>query len=738
MARVFASLVVVVGAGLLTTMGVGSLALTSAAAPSGHEVSHAASTSCGGTLPAGTVVGIAATKDDGGYWIADNAGVVVACGDATDFGGLTTTPAQPIVGIAATPDGGGFYLVASDGGVFTFGDAVFQGSTGAIRLNKPVVGMAVDPSTGGYWLVASDGGIFSFNAPFYGSTGSMTLNRPVVGMAESNGGSGYWLVASDGGIFSFKAPFYGSAGSLRLNKPVVGMAPDLATGGYWLVASDGGIFSFNASFAGSTGSLALNRPIVGMESNAAGTGYRFVASDGGVFDFGTSAFFGSAVAPSGASAFPFATSISSNHRYVLDQFGHPYMIVGDSAHSLSVDLSTSEMNTYFADRQAHGFNSVLVQLIAGQYAGNQNANSANYATYDGITPFTTDGDISTPNPVYFSRMQTMAQLAENHGITLFLDPADTGQLLDSSSFLADNGATKDYNYGVFLGNTFKNFPNIAWQSGNDYGAWGPTNDAYVLGIAKGIRSVAPNQLQTVELFSDVEGSSVQTVNLSSDDPAWASFINLNGAYTYYSPYSTILQGYNFSPTIPVFGMEYNYEFENNTGANAGSSFDLRAQEYWTMTSGATGQLYGSHYTWNDPSWADEQSHLDSPGAIQIGYMANLFKSVAWYNLVPDQGHTFVTAGYGTFQNNDGIEATDNYVTAAITADGTLGIAYLPQHTTVTVNMAKMSGPTTARWYDPTTGAYAAIGTIANTGTYQFTSPANHSDGTDDWVLVLQA
>jgi hypothetical protein len=118
----------------------------------------------------------------------------------------------------------------------------------------------------------------------------------------------------------------------------------------------------------------------------------------------------------------------------------------------------------------------------------------------------------------------MAQLAENHGITLFLDPADTGQLLDSSSFLADNGATKDYNYGVFLGNTFKSFPNIAWQSGNDYGAWGPTNDAYVLGIAKGIRSVAPNQLQTVELFSDVEGSSVQTVNLSSDDPAWASFI----------------------------------------------------------------------------------------------------------------------------------------------------------------------------------------------------------------------
>ena len=92
-------------------------------------------------------------------------------GDAQSFGGLTSPPNNPIVGIAATPDGGGYYLVASDGGVFTFGDAVYQGSTGAIRLNKPVVGMAVDPSTGGYWLVASDGGIFSFNAPFRAQRG---------------------------------------------------------------------------------------------------------------------------------------------------------------------------------------------------------------------------------------------------------------------------------------------------------------------------------------------------------------------------------------------------------------------------------------------------------------------------------------------------------------------------------------------------------------------------------------
>jgi len=252
---------------------------------------------CAGTLAAGTVVGMAATEDDRGYWIANSQGLVVPCGDAPNFGELASPPNRPIVGIVATSDGGGYYLVASDGGVFTFGDAVFRGSTGAMHLNKPIVGMAIDSAIGGYWLVASDGGVFSFDAPFYGSTGAMLLNQPIVGMAQSDGGSGYWLVASDGGIFSFNAPFYGSMGGTRLNKPIVGMTADAASGGYWLVASDGGIFSFDAPFLGSTGAIDLNRPVVGMESNPQGNGYRFVASDAGIFDFGASQFWGSAVAP---------------------------------------------------------------------------------------------------------------------------------------------------------------------------------------------------------------------------------------------------------------------------------------------------------------------------------------------------------------------------------------------------------------------------------------------------------
>jgi hypothetical protein len=290
---------------VLAALIVGGLSLIHAsaagAAASGNTfVGHSGFTACDGYLESGTVIGMATTPDDDGYWIAGRTGRIVPCGDAPNLGSLAFTPSHPIVGIAATPDGGGLWLVASDGGIFSFGDAKFYGSTGSLRLNQPIVAMTPTADGMGYWLVAADGGIFSFgDAQFYGSTGGLRLNAPVVGMAAQPSGAGYWLVASDGGIFSFGAPFFGSMGGTRLNRPVVGITTTDTGGGYRLVGSDGGIFSFNAPFYGSTGGIVLNQPVVGMEAAGSGTGYRFVAADGGIFSFGSSQFFGSAVAPPG-------------------------------------------------------------------------------------------------------------------------------------------------------------------------------------------------------------------------------------------------------------------------------------------------------------------------------------------------------------------------------------------------------------------------------------------------------
>ena len=51
------------------------------------------------------------------------------------------------------------------------------------------------------------------------------------------------------------------------------------------------------------------------------------------------------------------------------------------------------------------------------------------------------------------------------------------------------------------------------------------------------------------------------------------------------------------------------------------------------------------------------------------------------------------------------------------------------------------GPIRARWFDPTTGNYIAISNgyeYENAGQRTFTTPGSRSDGTDDWVLVLDS
>jgi hypothetical protein len=125
--------------------------------------------------------------------------------------------------------------------------------------------------------------------------------------------------------------------------------------------------------------------------------------------------------------------------------------------------------------------------------------------------------------------------------------------------------------------------------------------------------------------------------------------------------------------------------------------------------------------------------MASPGATQMAHVVALFSPRRWYDLVPDQNHTLVTGGYGSF-------GQDDYVTAARTPDGTLAMAYLPSGGTLTVDLARLSGPVTARWYDPTNGAFTAIGggALANTGTVTLTAPGTNADGADDWVLVLEA
>jgi hypothetical protein len=262
------------------------------------------------------------------------------------------------------------------------------------------------------------------------------------------------------------------------------------------------------------------------------------------------------------------------------------------------------------------------------------------------------------------------------------------------------------------------------MSGNDFQGWAvQSDDALMQEVALGIKETDPNHIHTVELNFPTSSS--------LDDSSWAPIISLNAAYTYYPAYAEVLHAYNQSASMPVFMVESFYEFENES-----TPAILRLQEYWSALSGATGQLYGNGYTWGFIT--DWKNQLDTPGAEQFGHMKALFEPRAWYELVPDQAHTVVTAGYGSFSST-GWPGNSDYVTAARTPSGKLVMAYVPSARTVTVDMSQLSGPVTARWYDPVVGSFASIANspFANTGSSDFTTPGTNAGGDEDWVLVLE-
>ena len=248
--------------------------------------------------------------------------------------------------------------------------------------------------------------------------------------------------------------------------------------------------------------------------------------------------------------------------------------------------------------------------------------------------------------------------------------------------LLENGVKKDFAFGKWLGNRYKSFPNIIWFNGNDFQRYrDPTANAAVFAVARGIRATDKRHIHTVQLDNFRYGSRASG---SRDSRLWTPLVGLDAAYTYYPTYAQVLKEYNRPNHIPVFMVEANYEFEQEyTGPET-----LRRQEYWSLLSGASGQLYGNKYTWQFID--DWKNHLDTTGVTELQYVTKLFADRPWFKLVPDQRHKLVTAGFGSFSSSGSVNDND-YVTAARTPDGKLAIAYLPTGNTITVDLDPAEG-----------------------------------------------
>src|SRR5262249_59558686 len=133
----------------------------------------------------------------------------------------------------------------------------------------------------------------------------------------------------------------------------------------------------------------------------------------------------------------------------------------------------------------------------------------------------------------FARIDRMIGLAAQHGLTVLLDPAETGSWL---SVLNANGVAKSRAYGRYLGTRYRSFDNIIWMSGNDFQSWAnPGDDAVVQAVALGIQDTDDRHLHTVELDYPVSGS--------LDDRSWAGILPVDASHTHFPTSAQGLPGH---------------------------------------------------------------------------------------------------------------------------------------------------------------------------------------------------
>jgi uncharacterized protein DUF4038/collagenase-like protein with putative collagen-binding domain/immunoglobulin I-set domain protein len=437
---------------------------------------------------------------------------------------------------------------------------------------------------------------------------------------------------------------------------------------------------------------------------------------------------------------------SANGRYFTDATGAPWLMVADAAHHLMTSLPQSSVAAYLTDRVKNGFNTINFYAVS-------TCGSTISAASDGTLPFTgvlsgsypptsaSTYDLSKPNPAYWSEVDSVISQAAADGLVVLVDPAPWG--CGFGTTLQNNGAGKDLGFGQFLGMRYKNFTNIIWQLGQDFnGSSFPSSSdlSLVAQVMAGIASADPttNALQTVQL-NYLRSYSTQANSLGNT--TYNTDLTANFLYTYYETYDYALKAYNALPILPIFLGEANYETANNTGklSSAADAFITRMEMWWTMTSGGAGHEFGNehvnHFDSTSPTW---QSQLDTTATLQVKYLTSLFKQLQWWTLAPEVNHQVVTAGHGTYSTTNENLYTATYATTVW--NPTLALVYTPVSTTLTVNMVNFSKSMTASWYDPTTGTSTPISgsPFPNSGSQNFMTPSTaHSDGTHDWVLVLQ-
>jgi hypothetical protein len=376
--------------------------------------------------------------------------------------------------------------------------------------------------------------------------------------------------------------------------------------------------------------------------------------------------------------------VGPDGRYFVDASGQPFFWLGDTAWPLFAQYTRAEAEAYLDNRAEKGFTVIQGVLAWGGGTGyEEKAPGPNYA---GDPPWLAGP--AKPNPDYFAHVDHLVGYAAARGLILAMLPTWGYYVNDVDAFDAVSARA----YGRWLGERYKDAPNVVWVNGGDRLPCGREPGWNALG--EGLRA-GDGGAHLITYHPCGWRSSAQFFHRAS----WLDFNMIQTWTEWAKVYPAVLSDSLLVPRKPVVLAEGAYENGPEYPQGPITPLVVRRQAWWAFTAGGS-FTYGQDQMWRvGPGWTDT---FDTPGANQMAVFRQIATSRPWWNMVPDQG---------LYATGVGSERTLN--TALRSLDGDCAMLYLASPCHFQVHLDKIATrEVKATWVDPRTGESKDGGTYA--------------------------
>ena len=417
-----------------------------------------------------------------------------------------------------------------------------------------------------------------------------------------------------------------------------------------------------------------------------------------------------------------AVQVSDDGPYLAHADGTPFFWLSDTAWNGALLATKDDWNAYLAQRKAQQF--TAIQFVATPW---RTAST----DAEGEPAYTVENDSIRMNPAFFQRFDSYVDAVNEAG--LLAAPVMLWALGDPEKMpvpgkLPAAQATQIARYLVARYGAH----HVLWFLGGDENYSGEERIAHWKTIGRNVfgdREHAPVTLHPqgmqwhFEPFYDEPWLDVLIYQSGHGDDA-------NTLRWIHS--GPVSEAWREETARPIINSEPPYE--DHVAYQSGephTAYTVRRAVYWSLLNAPTaGASYGAHGVW---SWETEpgvplnhdrsgvakpwSEAIDLPGGQDMQHVAELFTSLDWWTLRPDQD---------LLAEQPSSEDPARFVATARATSGSLALLYLPVGGSITLSRDVGAA---AFWFNPRDGSRTSA---SSDDARTFTAPDDQ-----DWVLVIE-